>query len=65
MIGRHHSQKLQKAWNKYGPEVFKFDVMLVTPVGKPELLDLYEGLLVNAFAPEYNVRGMNGTAASV
>jgi GIY-YIG catalytic domain len=65
MTGRHHSQKLQKAWNKYDPEVFKFDVLLVTPVGKPELLDLYEGLLVNAFAPEYNIRGMNGTATSV
>jgi hypothetical protein len=60
LTGTHHSQKLQEAWDEYGPEVFKFDVMLVTPVGKRELLDLYEGLLVKAFAPEYNIRGVIG-----
>jgi group I intron endonuclease len=32
--GRHHSQKLQRAWVKYGPDAFVFEVLeVVEPVG--------------------------------
>lgn len=29
LAGKHHSQYLQKAWDKYGPEAFEFSINVI------------------------------------
>lgn len=53
--GNHHSQKLQRAWDKYGSNSFTFDVLLVCD--KSNLI-YYEQRAIDAFqsvANGYNV----------
>lgn len=51
-IGKHHSNILQKAWNKYGDEKFKFIVLVTCP--KEELI-IKEQSFMNLLKPEYNI----------
>jgi group I intron endonuclease len=51
--GDHHSKHLQNAFNKYGEEVFIFNILLYC---EPEELTYYEQKLVDLWNPEYNAR---------
>lgn len=44
--GKHHSLKLQRAWDKYGSEVFEFEMLAFCP---EDNLLLQEQLALNAF----------------
>lgn len=48
----HDNQKLQRAWNKYGAEVFRYRPLLVC---SPENLLFYEQLCIDNLLPEYNI----------
>lgn len=50
--GKHHSQKLQRAWNKYGEATFKFLPILTC---QPSMLLFYEQQLLDKVKPEYNI----------
>ncbi len=45
--GKHHSHKLQRAWEKYGESNFSFETLLIC---KTDDLFFYEQLAMNAFA---------------
>jgi group I intron endonuclease len=49
---KHHSIKLQRAWNKHGAGTFVFEVLLYCD---PENCLMYEQLLMNWYKPEYNI----------
>jgi group I intron endonuclease len=44
--GSHHSSKLQRSWNKYGPEKFEFSVILIC--AQADLL-MYEQICMDFF----------------
>ena len=48
---KHKNQHLQRAWNKYGSEVFKYSVLLYC--SKHDLL-FYEQRAIDSLKPEYN-----------
>ena len=50
--GKHHSQILQRAWDKYGGDAFKF--LPILTCAKSMLL-FYEQQLLDKVEPEYNV----------
>lgn len=50
--GKHHSQYLQRAWNKYGEESFIFTPLILCD---EENLFLYEQMCIDALRSEYNV----------
>ena len=50
--GKHHSRRLQNAWNKYGEEAFAFRRLIVcAPVG----LLAFEQRAIDALHPDYNI----------
>lgn len=49
----HHNPIVQNAWNKYGPELFVADTVLICSVAD---LAMYEQAAVDAVKPELNVR---------
>lgn len=51
--GWHHSSYLQNAWDKYGPDAFDFDVLILAPVWM--LDDLEQAYLDDPEASEFNV----------
>lgn len=56
--GNHHSRYLQRSWNKYGSDCFRF-----TPViwcAKCDLIH-YEQTVMDALSPEYNVAPIAGS----
>lgn len=50
--GDHHSPQLQRAFNKYGEDSLRFEVLLVCA---PEHLTMYEQAAIDAMGPAYNV----------
>jgi group I intron endonuclease len=56
--GTHHSERLQRAWAKYGKAAFKFEPLIVC--GREHLI-FYEQLLIDALAPEYNMCKVAGS----
>lgn len=56
----HHSEKLQRAWNKYGEENFKFEVLFTC--NKEDLI-AKEQSQINWFKPEYNICKVAGNCA--
>lgn len=50
--GKHHSQRLQRAWNKYGADAFKFLPMLIC---EKSMLLFYEQRAIDIFHSEYNI----------
>lgn len=48
---KHHSKYMQRSWNKYGPDIFRFSVLLYCNV---ENLIMYEQRCIDGFKPEYN-----------
>lgn len=61
--GSHHSQKLQRAWDKYGPSSFVF--MLVEIVEQSENLIACEQRWIDALQPEYNISMVAGSCLGV
>lgn len=51
-LGKHNNAKLQNAWNKYGPEAMKFEVLLIC---RPRDLLFYEQAAIDALKPRYNI----------
>lgn len=60
---RHHSQYLQRAWNRYGPENFKFEVL--EPVNIPLHLIATEQVYLDYFKPEYNISKIAGSCLGI
>lgn len=57
--GDHHSQALQRAWNKYGEAAFKF--LPILTCAKSMLL-FYEQQLFNKVKPGYNILSIAGSS---
>lgn len=55
--GRHHSRFLQRAWDKYGPQAFRFESQLYC--NRDNLLR-YEQALIDFYRPDYNSRPTAG-----
>lgn len=49
---KHHSIKLQNAWNKYGESSFKIEILVKCPL---EYLKKAEQKCILVFKPEYNI----------
>ena len=58
--GRHHCSKLQNAWNKYGENAFRFDVLEV--VADKEQLIEREQFYIDATLPFYNSARIAGSS---
>ena len=56
--GKHHSKKLQHAWNKYGAEAFRFGPLLLC--SKPNLI-FFEQRCLDGLRPEYNIATVAGS----
>lgn len=51
----HHSAHLQAAWNKYGPESFRFEIVEVMKDADNDALRQREDHYIQVFKPEYNM----------
>jgi len=58
-LGRHHSFRMQKAWNKYGQSAFHFKPLLVCA---PNDLLFYEQKIMDTYHPEYNMSPTAGNS---
>ena len=58
----HHSQKLQRAYNKYGAENFKFDILGYYP---PCFVLKAEQHFIDTIKPEYNICKIAGNSYGV
>ena len=56
--GMHHSERLQRAWAKYGEGAFIFEPLLVCD---RQSLIFYEQMLIDAIKPEYNMCRVAGS----
>lgn len=52
---KHHSKYLQNAWNKYGKENFKFEILSICP---KEYTFKLEQWYINNLKPEYNIKSV-------
>lgn len=57
---KHHSFILQRAWNKYGEELFIFEVLLYCD---PQDCLTFEQIALDCYQPEYNVCREAGSVA--
>ena len=55
---KNHSRYLQNAWNKYGKDAFKFNILLVCD---PSDRLFYEQRLIDGMNPEFNICKVVGT----
>ena len=55
--GKHHSPHLQSAWNKYGKQTFKFDI--IEEVSNPEHLLAYEQVYLDYYKSYEDDKGNN------
>lgn len=60
--GTHHSQSLQRAWNKYGEAAFEFRVIQPCP---REQLRFQEQRALHGFLPEYNIAKVAGSLRGI
>ena len=51
-LNKHYNDHIQKAYNLYGKDNFKFDVILFC---EPKELTYYEQVLVDKLSPSYNI----------
>lgn len=56
-INKHHSIKLQRAWNKYGADAFVFEVLLYCDPGR---CLINEQVFINDLEPAYNIAQVAG-----
>ena len=61
-LGDHHSQYLQRAWNKYGEDSFEFNILLICD---PKNNILYEQAYMDKMKPEYNISPTAGSPLGV
>lgn len=64
-LGMHHSRKLQRAWNKYGADAFKFSILLSC---EDKNLIFYEQLAIDsykAYSLGYNTSPTAGNSLGV
>lgn len=59
---QHHSSKLQNAWNKYGADVFVFEVLLYCD--QQDCLT-FEQMAIDCYKPEYNICFVAGNCLGV
>ena len=59
---KHHSIKLQRAWNKHGADVFIFEVLLYCD---PQDCLVYEQIALDHYKPEYNVAKIAGSSLGI
>lgn len=57
---KHHNEYLQRAFNLYGEDNFKFVEIKVVNNPTPSLLFIYESWYTNLLSPEYNLGGIGG-----
>ena len=60
--GDHGNRYLQRAWDKYGEEAFKFLPILTCA---PSMLTFYEQQLLDKVKPEYNLAPIAGTIRGI
>ena len=60
--GVHHSKWMQRIYNKYGADVFRFEIALVC---RPEDCLLYEQQVIDLYKPEFNTSPTAGSALGV
>lgn len=60
--GVHHSRWMQRIYNKYGLEVFRFDIVIVC---RREDCLLYEQKVIDLYKPEFNTSPTAGSALGV
>jgi len=58
----HHSKYLQRSWNKYGEESFRFNVLMICE--RKDLI-FYEQRAINVFKPKYNLSRIAGSTLGV
>lgn len=59
-LGRHHSRHLQRAWNKYGAEAFRFEVL--ERVSDPAQLIAREQHYLDLLRPAFNSLAVAGSS---
>jgi group I intron endonuclease len=57
--GLHPNRSLQRAWDKYGEQTFRFRVLIIC---RPSELLLFEQRALDAFKPRYNILKIAGTS---
>lgn len=62
LANTHHSRYLQNAYNKYGKDAFKFEVLFTCP--KEDLLRI-EQYCINNYKPQYNMSPTAGNCLGV
>jgi group I intron endonuclease len=60
--GKHHNPFFQRAWDKYGPEAFKFSVIGLCAPGN---LLFFEQACLDTWKPEYNISPTAGSTRGV
>lgn len=59
--GAHHSIKLQRSWDKHGPDAFVFEILEVAARG---VLTEREQFWIDALFPQYNIKTVAGGSAT-
>lgn len=59
---QHHAPHLQNSWNKYGPDAFEFEVLLVCDATQAVF---YEQIMFDVLNPEFNVAQVAGSNLGV
>jgi group I intron endonuclease len=57
---KHHNQHLQRAFNLYGEDSFRFVEIKIVDNPTPSLLFIYESWYIRILSPEYNLGGIGG-----
>jgi group I intron endonuclease len=57
---RHHCTYLQRSWNKYGKDAFKFEIIAEIPFVSEEQLLAEELKIIKERLPEYNIGAVGG-----
>lgn len=55
---KHDNRHLQRSWNRYGPEVFEFSILHISP---PEKCEELEDFYIDLLEPQYNQRFSAGS----
>jgi group I intron endonuclease len=59
---KHHSEILQRAWNKYGADNFTFEIIAAC---LPDECIRFEQLYIDTYSPEYNVCPIAGSVKGI
>ena len=59
---KYHSGKLQNSWNKYGSNIFNFEILIYCV---PKDLLFFEQRFLNIYKPEYNICKVAGSTIGI